>query len=47
MEISKDLENIFTSAMILADTYRNKLVTPEHLLLTTEIFAENDKRVTR
>ena len=34
MEISKDLENIFTSAMILADTYRNKLVTPEHLLLT-------------
>lgn len=34
MEISKDLENIFTSAMILADTYRNKLVMPEHLLLT-------------
>ena len=33
MEISTDLENIITSAMILADTCRNKLVTPEHLLL--------------
>ena len=34
MELSNDLENIITSAMILADTYHNKLVTPEHLLLT-------------
>jgi ATP-dependent Clp protease ATP-binding subunit ClpA len=33
MEFSTDLENIITSAMILADTCRNKLVTPEHLLL--------------
>ena len=33
MEISTDLENIITSAMIIADTCRNKLVTPEHLLL--------------
>lgn len=34
MDFSTDLENIFTSAMILADTCRNKLVTPEHLLLS-------------
>lgn len=34
MDFSADLENIFTSAMILADTCRNKLVTPEHLLLS-------------
>ena len=33
MNFSSDLENIITSAMILADTCRNKLVTPEHLLL--------------
>lgn len=33
MEISTNLENIITSALILADTCRNKLVTPEHLLL--------------
>ena len=33
MELSTDLENIITSAMILADTCRNKLVMPEHLLL--------------
>ena len=33
MEFSTDLENIITSAMILADTCRSKLVTPEHLLL--------------
>jgi ATP-dependent Clp protease ATP-binding subunit ClpA len=33
VEISTDLENIITSAMIIADTCRNKLVTPEHLLL--------------
>lgn len=34
MDFSTDLENIFTSAMILADTCRNKQVTPEHLLLS-------------
>lgn len=34
MNISTDLENVFTSAMILADTCLNKLVTPEHLLLS-------------
>ena len=34
MELSTDLENIITSAMILAETCRNKLVTPEHLLLS-------------
>jgi ATP-dependent Clp protease ATP-binding subunit ClpA len=33
VEISTDLENIITSAMIIADTCRNKLLTPEHLLL--------------
>ncbi len=33
MVLSTDLENIITSAMILADTCRNKLVMPEHLLL--------------
>ena len=33
MDISTDLENVITSAMILADTCRNKLVMPEHLLL--------------
>jgi len=33
MEFSTDLENVITSAMILADTCRNRLVTPEHLLL--------------
>ena len=33
MDFSTDLENIITSAMILADTCRNKLVMPEHLLL--------------
>ena len=34
MEFSTDLENIFTSAMVLADTIGSKLVTPEHLLLS-------------
>ena len=34
VEFSTDLENIITSALILADTNHNKLVTPEHLLLT-------------
>ena len=34
MNITTELENIITSAMILADTCRNKLVTPEHLLLS-------------
>ena len=34
MEYSSDLENIITSALILAETNGNKLVTPEHLLLT-------------
>ena len=43
MEFSKDLENIITSAMILAETCRNKLVTPEHLLLA----ALGDKVVVR
>ena len=33
MNFSTDLENIITSAMILADTCHNKLVMPEHLLL--------------
>ena len=33
MEFSSDLENIITSAMVLADTCRHKLVMPEHLLL--------------
>ena len=33
MEISTNLENMITSAMILADTCRNKLLMPEHLLL--------------
>ena len=33
MNFSTDLENIITSAMILADTCRNRLVMPEHLLL--------------
>ena len=33
MEFSTDLENIITSAMIIADTCRNKLVMPEHVLL--------------
>ena len=33
MEFSSDLENIITSALILAETCGNKLVTPEHLLL--------------
>ena len=33
MEISTNLENVITSAMILADTCRNKLLMPEHLLL--------------
>ena len=33
MEFSSDLENIITSALILAETNGNKLVTPEHLLL--------------
>ena len=33
MEFSTDLENIITSALILAETCGNKLVTPEHLLL--------------
>ena len=40
MEFSTDLENIITTAMILADTCRNKLVTPEHLLLAA--LADND-----
>lgn len=34
MDFTSDLENIITSAMILADTCGNKLVTPEHLLLS-------------
>ena len=34
MDYTTDLENIITSAMILADTCGNKLVTPEHLLLS-------------
>ena len=34
MDYTSDLENIITSAMILADTCGNKLVTPEHLLLS-------------
>ena len=34
MNITTELENIITSAMILADTCGNKLVTPEHLLLS-------------
>ena len=34
MEISKDLEGIITSALILAETCENRLVTPEHLLLS-------------
>ena len=34
VEFSTDLENVITSALILADTNHNKLVTPEHLLLT-------------
>jgi ATP-dependent Clp protease ATP-binding subunit ClpA len=33
VEFSSDLENIITSAMVLADTCRHKLVMPEHLLL--------------
>ena len=33
MNFSTDLENIITSAMVLADTCHNKLVMPEHLLL--------------
>jgi len=33
VEFSSDLENIITSALILAETCGNKLVTPEHLLL--------------
>ena len=33
MEFTSDLENMITSAMIIADTCGNKLVTPEHLLL--------------
>jgi ATP-dependent Clp protease ATP-binding subunit ClpA len=34
VDYTTDLENIITSAMILADTCGNKLVTPEHLLLS-------------
>ena len=34
MEISTDLTHIITSALILAETNGNKLVTPEHLLLS-------------
>ena len=34
MEISTELENIITSALILAETCGNRLVTPEHLLLS-------------
>ena len=33
MEYTTDLENIITSALILAETNGNRLVTPEHLLL--------------
>ena len=33
MEFSTDFENIVTSALVLADTCNNRLVTPEHLLL--------------
>ena len=33
MEYSSDLETIITSALILAETNGNRLVTPEHLLL--------------
>ena len=33
MDFSSDLENIITSALILAETCGTKLVTPEHLLL--------------
>lgn len=33
MEFTTELENIITSALIIADTCGNKLVTPEHLLL--------------
>lgn len=35
MELSTNLENIFTCANILAYTNRTSLVTPEHLLLVT------------
>ena len=35
MEISTELEGVLTSAMILADACQNKLVTPEHLLLSS------------
>ena len=35
MDFSTDLENIITSALILAETCRNKLVMPEHLLLAS------------
>ena len=34
MEISTDLDNILTSALILAETCGNKYVTPEHVLLS-------------
>ena len=33
MEYTTDLENIITSALIIAETNGNRLVTPEHLLL--------------
>jgi len=33
VEFSTDFENIVTSALVLADTCNNRLVTPEHLLL--------------
>ncbi len=35
MDFSTDLENIITSALILAETCHNKLVMPEHLLLAS------------
>jgi len=35
VDFSTDLENIITSALILAETCRNKLVMPEHLLLAS------------
>jgi len=41
VDISTDLENIITSALILAETCSNKLVMPEHLLLA----ALGDKEV--